>query len=147
MLVRIIRNKGGHVLSVSESSSLNSAIKVMHGARVGSLLVVDGKGNPVGLLTEARIIEALARAGSAALSVQVDFLMQSPPPTCSISETIGRALRRMTQDRTRHLLVLDGEAVAGIVSIGDLVKARMSDIELENSVLRDVNRFKLATLQ
>ena len=70
--------------------------------------------------------------------------MQSPVPTCLPGDSVDEAMRRMTSDRIRHLVVMDGGRISGIVSIGDLVKARISDAEMESKVLRDLALGRIA---
>jgi CBS domain-containing protein len=73
--------------------------------------------------------------------------MQSPPPSCSLDDTVNEVLRFMTDNRARHVLAMQGGQMVGIVSIGDLVMFRLKDAELENRVLREIALSRLAAPQ
>jgi CBS domain-containing protein len=105
---------------------------------MGSLVVEDFFGAAIGLVTERSITEALDRIGPRAVDLTASDLMRAPIPTCRPDSTVRAAMAQMTSLRTRHLVVTDNVTTYGIVSLGDLVKWRLQDAELENSVLRDM---------
>jgi CBS domain-containing protein len=91
----------------------------------------------LGILSERDLVRELARRGPDLLNQQVESVMTKYIVTVSPGESVIRALQRMTQGRYRHLPVVDAGQLVGIVSIGDLVKSRLRDLELETGVLRD----------
>jgi CBS domain-containing protein len=99
----------------------------------------------LGIFTDRELVRAVARFGTAAIDLPVGRVMLTPAPTCSPDDTVGDVMRLMTDNRVRHVLVLSGGAIVGIVSIGDLVKIRLDDAEMENRVLREMALARLAT--
>ena len=101
-------------------------------------LVVTSENAVVGLISEREIVHAFSRYGEEAGSMSVKEIMQYGVTTVSPDESVNRVMNLMTHHRVRHMPVLRGGKLAGIVSIGDVVKHRLEDLELETSVLRDV---------
>ena len=97
---------------------------------------------PVGIFSERDFIKAIARDGAAVLGFEVQQLMSTPILTCRPSDRIDAVLAKMTTARIRHFPVIEDSEVKGIVSIGDLVKHRLDEKELEASVLRDISRMR-----
>ena len=95
---------------------------------------------PVGIFSERDFINAVAREGAAVLGFLVEQLMSSPILSCRSSDRVDAVLATMTTARIRHLPVIENNELKGIVSIGDLVKHRLDEKELEASVLRDIQR-------
>jgi CBS domain-containing protein len=95
---------------------------------------------PVGIFSERAFVDAVARDGAAVLGFQVGQIMSSPIRTCRSSERIDAVLAAMTMAKVRHVPVIDAGILKGIVSIGDLVKHRLDEKELEASVLLDLSR-------
>jgi CBS domain-containing protein len=146
-LVRIsdvLAEKGGHVVTVWPDKRLGHVPLLYDAHGIASVVVVDHAGRPVGIVTDREMVRALARHGVAALDLPVPLVMLSPPTSCSPEHSVGEVLRQMTENRVRHVLVMRGSEMAGIVSIGDLVKVRLDDAELENRVLREMALARLA---
>jgi CBS domain-containing protein len=97
---------------------------------------------PVGIFSERDFINAVARDGAAILGFQVQQLMSTPILSCRSSDRVDAVLATMTIARIRHLPVIEDSELKGIVSIGDLVKHRLDERELEASVLRDISRMR-----
>jgi CBS domain-containing protein len=97
---------------------------------------------PVGIFSERDFINAVARDGAAVFGVQVQQLMSTPMLTCRSSDRVDAVLATMTTARIRHMPVIEDNELKGIVSIGDLVKHRLDEKELEASVLRDISRMR-----
>jgi len=133
----IIRVKGSHVLSMWPEHTIGDAIRRCHENNVASVVISDHGGRTLGIVTDQLALKALARFGAAALDRPVTDIMHSPAPICRLDDSITEIMYRMTQDRIRHVVVLDGGKPAGIVSIGDLVKARLREADLESRVLRE----------
>ena len=141
----VLAAKGRHVVTVWPDRPLKQVPHLMEERNIASVVVVDHAGNPLGLVTERELVRALSRHGAAALELQTGQVMLSPPLFCTADDTVGDVLRLMTDNRIRHVLVLRDDAMTGLVSIGDLVKIRLTDAELENRVLREMALARLAT--
>lgn len=134
----ILAEKGSRVVSVHPERRAADLPALLDDNGIGSLAVVDWHDRLLGIVTDRLVLRALARRGPGMLSLAASDIMQSPAPTCDPADTVATVLRRMTGERIRHLVVLDEGRIAGLVSIGDLVKARLQDADLESRVLRDI---------
>jgi CBS domain-containing protein len=134
----ILRTKGDRVATVEPELSVRSAVERMTMHSIGALVVVDHSGAIVGLISERDVMRALTTADASALARLVRDVMTTDVVTCSPEDRLGELMAVMTRRRIRHLPVLDGGRLVGIVSIGDLVKGRLEELELESRVLRDV---------
>jgi CBS domain-containing protein len=133
----IIERKGDAVITISPQANLKAAADLMLGRHIAALVVVKG-GKAVGLVSERDIVAALSRRGEAAGLARVQEVLPSRFVTVSPEETIKRAMSIMTYERVRHLPVIEGDKLVGIVSLGDIVKYRLEDLETETNVLRDI---------
>jgi CBS domain-containing protein len=140
----VLGDKGRHVVTVWPDKQLDHIPRIFDERNIASVVVVDHAGKPLGIVTDREVLRALARHGTAALGRPVSEVMQSPAPSCGPDDTVNDVLRIMTETRVRHVLVLEDRAMAGLVSIGDLVKFRLKDAELENRVLRELALTRLA---
>ena len=138
----VLRSKGHHVERIHPTDSVEVAIRKLAEHRIGALVVEDRWMKPVGIFSERDFINAAARDGAAVLGFQVQQLMSTPILTCRSSDRIDAVLATMTMSRIRHLPVVENSELKGIVSIGDLVKHRLDEKELEASVLRDIQRMR-----
>jgi CBS domain-containing protein len=137
---RILRTKGSTVETVAPGSPASAAAVRMSNLRIGCLVVTDDQRGILGLVTERDLVRAFARYGANASNLRVREIMSVDVPMCSPEDDISSLMRTMTTRRYRHVpVVRDGE-LAGLVSIGDIVKQRLEDLELETSVLRDAYR-------
>jgi len=141
----VLTDKGGHVVTVWPDSRLGHVTEVFDQRAIASVVVVDHDGRTLGIFTDRELVRAVAKHGAAAVELPVGRVMLTPAPSCGQDDTVGDVLRLMTDDRVRHVLVLQGASMVGIVSIGDLVKIRLDDAELENRVLREMALARLAT--
>jgi CBS domain-containing protein len=116
---------------------VRSAVERMASAGVGALVVVNDDGLLIGVVSERDVLQALASNGDSAMSMPVSDVMPRHLVTCSTDDALGDLMAVMTNRRVRHLPVVDNGRVVGIVSIGDLVKARLHELETESQVLRD----------
>ncbi len=140
----VLGDKGRHVVTVWPDKRLDHIPRIFDERNIASAVVVDHASKPLGIVSDREVLRALARHGIAALERPVSDVMQSPAPSCSPDDTVNDVLRIMTENRVRHVLVLEERAMVGIVSIGDLVKFRLKDAELENRVLRELALTRLA---
>lgn len=136
-IVDVIDRKGQRVVGIWANRLLKDALALLDAENIASLVVTEPNGRPVGILTERDIIHALARRGPEVLSDPVGLSMRSPPPVCSIDDTVSAVMRAMSDRRYRHAVVMQGGRMAGVVSIGDLVKIKLEDAEIEGRVLRE----------
>jgi CBS domain-containing protein len=133
----ILRRKGTDVTTIAPDTSIKRAADWLLAKNIGALVVTRGDA-VVGLVSEREIVHAFSRYGEAAGSMPVKEIMQSGVTTVSPDESVNRVMNLMTHHRVRHMPVLRDGKLAGIVSIGDVVKYRLEDLELETNVLRDV---------
>jgi CBS domain-containing protein len=141
MLVRdVLHNKGDAVVKVRTADTVALAVRRLAEHRIGALVVENQWMKLVGIFSERDFVNAIARSGAAALGFDVQQLMSSPIISCQSSDRIDAALAAMTLAKIRHLPVIDDGVLRGIISIGDLVKHRLDEKELEASVLLDLSR-------
>jgi CBS domain-containing protein len=132
----ILRQKGTHVATIAPDASVKTAADRLSVRINGALVVTRGKG-VFGLISEREIVDAFSRYGEAAASMPVREIMRSPVLTIFTDESVGRAIQLMTRNRMRHMPVLRGDKLAGIVRIDDLLKHRLEALERETTILRD----------
>ena len=132
----ILANKGTEVATISADSPVSEAVRLLGERRIGALPVVDGA-RVAGIISERDVIYCLRDHGAEVLEWPISKVMTSPAITVEPGTAILNALAMMTQRRIRHLPVVDGGALAGIVSIGDLVKYRIDRIESEAAAMRE----------
>ncbi|MGZ8363265.1 MAG: CBS domain-containing protein [Caulobacteraceae bacterium] len=138
MLVsQIIRGKGAEVLSISPGDTVAKAAAMLREHRIGALVVRGAGGKVAGILSERDIVWGVAKLGEAALQKPVSDCMTKDVIVAAPNETVDQLMARMTDKRIRHLPVVSGGELAGIVSIGDLVKHKIGEIEAEAQNLKD----------
>jgi CBS domain-containing protein len=133
----ILSNKGREVLTIEPTATLESAIHILHERHIGALVVLGADERVIGILSERDIVRALAGQGVAALTETLSQVMTRKVETCGETETIVSIMERMTAGKFRHVPVVDKDRLVGIVSIGDVVKHRLMEMERESSALRD----------
>jgi CBS domain-containing protein len=134
---QLLKNKGGEVFTVSPEETLQSIAALLHTRKVGAFIVTDKVGRVVGVISERDIIRAIAASGASALMLPVNQFMTRDVIVARLGETIDALLERMTDRRIRHLPVMDEQKLAGIVSIGDLVKSKIAMAEHEAETLKN----------
>jgi CBS domain-containing protein len=132
----ILRTKGKSVVTIHPDATVERAVAVLRLSGIGALVVSDDGENVVGILSERDIVEALGRLGGELLAVSVAEVMTSPVVTCEPEDSVAELMAEMTNRRIRHFPVLDDGRLTGIVSIGDLVKNRLDEIEFEAHSMR-----------
>lgn len=135
-IAAILTNKGREVVSVTAHQSVLDALKLLAQRRIGAVPVMDGP-SVVGIFSERDVIHALDGHGSGALDKKVGDVMTSPAITVAPNEPVIGALSLMTRRRIRHLPVVEGGRIVGVVSIGDLVKYRIDKIEADAAAMRE----------
>jgi len=136
MLVsQILRSKGDTVFTVSPTETIAAVAALLHSRRVGALVVLEAE-RVAGIVSERDVVRGLAEAGAAALGQPVSGVMTKDVLYAQPGETVDSLLTRMTDRRIRHLPVCKAERLVGLVSIGDLVKAKISEVEAEADGLK-----------
>ena len=134
----ILGTKGTHVIKGDRDASVLEAVKLLSETQVGVLVIVDDENRVIGTLSETDIVRGLGTVGSGFLDLPVHHVMSRRFLTCGRNDDVRDVTATITHARTRHLPVLDDNGLlAGIVSIGDVLKCRLDDTELEVRVLRD----------
>jgi CBS domain-containing protein len=131
---------GGDIISIEPTADLAAAAKLLAQHRIGALLIRGAGGRLAGILSERDIVRALAEHGAAALQLPVGQAMTREVETCGEDETIASIMERMTTGKFRHMPVISNGELAGLVSIGDVVKQRVEEIERESDAMRDYIR-------
>ena len=138
MIVKnILSGKGDNVITINPTADVIAAVKLMAERGIGAVVVLGADRRIVGILSERDIVQALAEHGLAVLSEPVSQVMTREVKTCSEDDAIGDLMARMTTGRFRHLPVVQQGKLIGIVSIGDVVKSRVEEIDQEAKTLRE----------
>ncbi len=133
----ILSTKGSTVITIEPNATLESAVQMLAQRRIGALVVLGPEQRVIGILSERDIVRVMAERGAAALSLPLAQVMTRKVQTCSQSDTIGEIMEQMTTGKFRHVPVVEEDRLIGIISIGDVVKERLHEIEHEASELRD----------
>jgi CBS domain-containing protein len=133
----ILASKGREVASIEPGVTMKSAVALLADKRIGAVVVLGADHRIVGILSERDIVRAIAELGAAALDEPVSRSMTRKVSTCTESETIASLMERMTEGKFRHLPVVDQGRLVGIVSIGDVVKHRLQEMERDSAAMRD----------
>ena len=141
----VLAAKGRRVVTIRPEKRLDQIPTLFDDQSIASVVEADVHGRPLGIVTDRLFIRAMARHGMRAMELTVADAMETPAPSCSPADSVSEALRLMTEQRVRHLIVIEHGHMAGIVSIGDLVKNRLHDAELESKVLRDMALRQMAS--
>lgn len=136
LIEQILKTKGGNVLTIEASQTLAEAARFLDEERVGAVVAMSGEGL-AGVLSERDILRQLARHGAAALQMSVEESMTRGVITANPTESLDQCLGRMTDRRVRHLPVMRDGKLAGIVSIGDLVKWKIEETRAEADAMAD----------
>ncbi|HEX9809286.1 MAG TPA: CBS domain-containing protein [Alphaproteobacteria bacterium] len=132
----ILRSKGSNVVTARPDASVAEIARLMRDSRIGAVVITPDRVRVEGILSERDIVRALAEQGEAALSFSASAVMTRDVTTCAPSDTVAQLMAAMTSGRFRHLPVVEEGALIGIVSIGDVVKWRVEEIEREAEALR-----------
>ncbi|BEV09880.1 CBS domain-containing protein [Asticcacaulis sp. DW145] len=136
LINQLLNTKGHQVFTVSPEDTVAAVSALLHTRRVGAFVVADRLGRVAGIVSERDIIGALAQKGALALDMRVQDIMTADVIVARLGETVDSLLERMTDRRIRHLPVMEGPKLTGIVSIGDLVKAKIAQAEHEAQTLK-----------
>jgi len=123
------------VIAVTPDASISEAVGILSAKRIGTLVVSKTEGALDGIVSERDIVRELGRHGVALMAEPVSKIMTSKLVTCAPSDTADSVLEMMTKGRFRHMPVMDDGAMVGLISIGDVVKARLSELSMEKDAL------------
>jgi len=132
----ILKAKGGEVVAVAPSDTIAVATQILNEKGIGAILVRETSDKIVGIVSERDIVRGIARHKGSCLDMKVSDLMTSPVISCQPDDSIDKIMQLMTDRRIRHLPVMQDGDLLGIISIGDVVKRRISEIEHETEALR-----------
>ena len=133
----ILAHKGNDVVTIEPTATLAQAAQLLAERRIGAALVLGIEGRVAGILSERDIVRALAERGGSVLAERVDQVMTRKVFTCSEADTVAQIMEQMTAGKFRHVPVVDDGRLSGIISIGDVVKHRLHEIESESNALRE----------
>ena len=133
----ILSRKGSDVITIDPTATLSKAVDLLAQRRIGALLVADAQRKVAGILSERDVVRTLAERGVAGLNDRVDQVMTRKVFTCSEADTVSFIMERMTAGKFRHVPVVEDDRLVGVISIGDVVKYRLQEIETESNALRD----------
>jgi len=136
----ILSTKGSDVTTIEPTATLKDAVAILAARRIGAVVVTGAEQRVTGILSERDIVRTLAEKGESALNAPVSESMTRKVVTCGESETISEIMGRMTAGKFRHVPVVDQGRLVGIISIGDVVKWRLEEMERESAALRDYIR-------
>jgi CBS domain-containing protein len=135
----ILKAKGDKVETIRSDATVGDAARKLTSLGIGALIVSEDGEQPEGIISERDVVRGLNRHGYRLLDMEVGEVMTKTVAACSPDDSIKRVMQEMTRGRNRHLAVVEGGRLQGVVSIGDVVKNRLDELELEAAVLRDIN--------
>ncbi len=137
IVAQMLKGKGDQVVTIRPDDNVAAAAKLLAQHRIGAIVVSAGDRVIAGILSERDIVRHLAANGAAVLEMPVRDLMTPKVITCRADDTINELMAMMSQGRFRHVPVVEHGRLIGIISIGDVVKARVAEIETEAQALRE----------
>jgi len=132
----ILAQKGGLVFTVTPGTSVAQLSQQLSARRIGSVLVLDGEGSVAGIVSERDLVRAMASHGAKAMELEARQVMTRDVVTCDPDDSIDQVMQTMTSGRFRHLPVVRHGELLGLVSIGDVVKARLEETKHETEALK-----------
>lgn len=133
----ILQSKGAAVYTLSPSGTLADAVALLNTHNIGAVVITEGAGRIVGILSERDIVRQLGKNPTEALSLTIGDCMTRSVVTADRLTSIGDVMERMTRRRIRHLPIAEGDMLVGIISIGDVVKLKIAEVEHEAEALRE----------
>jgi CBS domain-containing protein len=137
LIGQILAGKGQEVVSTRPDATIAEVAGLLKARRIGAVVVTDAAGDLCGIISERDLARGLADHGAKLLDMRVSQLMTAEVVTCSPDDGIGQLMHTMTERRFRHLPVVDDGKMIGIISIGDVVKHRLQELETETHLLHD----------
>jgi CBS domain-containing protein len=137
LIGQILAGKGRDVVTTRPDATIAEVAKLLKAKRIGAVVVLDAEGALCGIISERDLARGLADHGSKLLEMPVSRLMTAEVVTCSPEDGLERLMKQMTEGRFRHLPVVQDGRMVGIISIGDVVKHRLQELENEAHLLHD----------
>jgi CBS domain-containing protein len=138
MIVKsILSAKGSDVSTIAPTASLAEAIRILAEHKIGALVVTGAGGRITGIISERDVVRAVAQHGGKALQLPLAEVMTRKVVTCATTDSVATLMELMTAGKFRHLPVTDDGRLVGIISIGDVVKYRLTELEFEKDAMRD----------
>ena len=131
---------GGDIISIEPTADLATAAKLLSKHRIGSVVILGAGERLVGILSERDIVRAVSEQGAGALALPVGQVMTRDVATCGEDDTVASIMERMTAGKFRHMPVVANGRLIGLISIGDVVKQRVDEVEGESEAMRDYIR-------
>ena len=132
----VLEQKPSSLITVGPNTDLKEVARLLVAHNIGGLAVVNGDGLPIGFVAERDVVRVVHDHPGAVQHVPVTAIMRAPP-LCDVDDPLEKVMWRMTRDRLRHLVVRDNGRFVGVISVGDIVKHRVQQLETEAGVLRD----------
>ena len=136
-VANILKVKGSDVVTIGPDDTVAATARLLNVKRIGAILVCDANGKLIGVISERDIIRGVAVNGERALEMQVRDLMTGDVIACKPTDTVAEVMKMMTMQRFRHMPVIEDGEIKGMISIGDVVKNRIEETEMEARALRD----------
>ena len=136
-VAQLLSRKPPDVVSVQAGTTVMDAIKLLADKKIGAVVVTDESGGVAGILSERDIVRGMAARGASVMTQVAADLMTAPVQTCTRSDVADDVMRRMSSGRFRHMPVVEGDRLVGIVSIGDVVQYRIASLEQEAGAMRE----------
>jgi CBS domain-containing protein len=136
----ILARKGSEVFTIEPTATVRDAVKLLTQRRVGALVVTGPNQRIIGIISERDIVQALSAKGAQVLDTPVAETMTRKVVTCTCNDTIAELMGRMTEGKFRHVPVVEQDRLVGIISIGDVVKSRLEEMERESEAMREYIR-------
>lgn len=133
----ILKAKGKSVATARSDETLEAVAQKLSARKIGAIVIVGDGGSVAGIVSERDIVRTIAENGATALQQPVSNVMTKNVMTCAESSTIDQMMAVMTQGRFRHVPVIEDGALVGIISIGDVVKHHIAEVEMEVTAMRD----------
>jgi CBS domain-containing protein len=133
----ILARKGSDVATIAPTAKVSDAIKMLCERKIGALLITGAAGRITGIVSERDIVRTFGTHGAAALDMPLTEVMTRKVVTCEPTDKMPEIMELMTTGKFRHLPVLENDQLVGIISIGDVVKMRLAQLEHEQDALRD----------
>ena len=133
----LIKEKGAGVVTTRPATTVAQAADIIANKRIGAVVVTEIDNKVVGIISERDIVNGLSKSGANLLTLPVSDVMTRDVFTCATTEDVNQLRREMTSRRARHIPIVEDEKLIGIISIGDIVKNRLDELEDETQQMRD----------
>ena len=133
----LIKEKGAGVITTRPATTIAQAADIIANKRIGAVVVTELNGKVVGIISERDIVNGLSKSGASLLKLPASDVMTRDVFTCATTEDVNQLRREMTTRRARHIPIVEDDKLIGIISIGDIVKNRLDELEDETQQMRD----------